>query len=86
MTETEHEPERELEALQEESDHLGERISDARDDWESKKGDAAVPGAGGNPIAAQSDHPEGQFPAVGDSDSLTSDEPLDTTDPENEDL
>jgi hypothetical protein len=86
MTETEHEPERDLEGLQHEADSLGERISEVRDDWESKKSDAAVPGAGGDPLAAQSDHPEGQFPGVGDSDSLTSDEPLDASDPANEDL
>ena len=86
MSETEHEPERELEALQEQADGLGEQISGAREDWESKKADPAVPGADGDPLAAQSDHAEDQFPAVGESDSLGADDPLDAGDPANEDL
>ena len=86
MTDTEHEPERQLDELQDQADSLGDRVSEARDDWESKKADPAVPGAGGDPLAAQSDHPEGQFPAVGDADSVSADESLDATDPENEDL
>ena len=86
MTDTEHEPEGDLEDLQDQADSLGDQIEGAREDWESKKADSSVPGAGGDPLAAQSDHPEEQFPAVGDSDSLGSDEPLDTSDPENEDL
>ena len=86
MTDTEPDPEQQLDDLQNQSDSLGEDIEGAREDWESKKADSSVPGAGGDPLAAQSDHPEGQFPAVGDSDSLGSDDPLDTSDPENEDL
>jgi hypothetical protein len=86
MTDTERDPEQELEALQDQADSLGDDIDEAREDWERKKADPAVPGAGGDPIAAQSDHAEDQFPGVGDSDSLGSDDPLDTTDPENEDL
>lgn len=86
MTSSEHEPERELEILQEQADGLGEQISEVRDDWEAKKADAAVPGADGDPLAARSDHAEDQFPGVGDSDSVTAEEPLDTADPANEDL
>ena len=86
MTSSEHEPERELDALQDQSDSLREEIADVKDDWQSKKADPAVPGAGGDPIAAQSDEAEHQFPGVGDSDSLGSDDDLDDRDPENEDL
>jgi hypothetical protein len=89
MSETEHEPEQEVEALQDQSDRLGEDISDAREDWESKKADDAVPGAGGSPVAAQSDHANEQFPAVGDAGEATEDlaeAPLDPQDPANEDL
>ena len=90
MTDAEREPEQELEALQDQSDSLGDRVAEARDDWESKKADPAVPGADGDPLAAQSDHPEDQFPAQGSSDQLgedlPADESLDTQDPANEDL
>lgn len=45
--------EREIDELQHDSDKLGEEISEARGDWEQKKHDDAVPGAGGDPIAAE---------------------------------
>ena len=85
MTDTEHEPEQDLDALQDQSDSLGEDIENAREDWESKKADPSVPGAGGDPLAAESDHPEEQFPAVGDADSLGSDDPVGSSDPEDDD-
>ncbi|MBA2516505.1 MAG: hypothetical protein H0V22_04190 [Solirubrobacterales bacterium] len=49
--------ERELEGLERESRQLGDRIGEARTDWERKKGDDAVPGAGGDPEAAESGLP-----------------------------
>ena len=39
------------------SERLGERIGDARTDWERKKADDAVPGAGGDLAAAESGLP-----------------------------
>jgi len=51
------EAERELDDLQEQSDKLGEDISETKDDWERKKGDDAVPGASGDPDAAEADLP-----------------------------
>lgn len=41
------EVERELDGMQHESERLGGDISEARDDWEQKKRDHSVPGAGG---------------------------------------
>ena len=58
MTASEHEPERELEALQDQADSLGDQISEVRDDWESKKADAAVPGAEPDPESMESEDPE----------------------------
>jgi hypothetical protein len=37
--------ERETEALQRESDKLGQEIADTRTDWEAKRNDPSVPGA-----------------------------------------
>ena len=39
--------EQQADELQEQSDKLGEHISDAREDWERKKADDSVPGAQG---------------------------------------
>jgi hypothetical protein len=75
MSETEHEPEQALEAMEDQSEQLGEEISEARDEWESKKADPAVPGAGGDPQ-----------PAGEDGEGLDAEEPLDPQDPANEDL
>lgn len=87
MNESAKEPERELDELQDQVDSLGEEISGAREDWERKKHDPAVPGAGGDPHAAESDDPElTAYPAKGDDDELSGDEPLDPQDPANEDL
>jgi hypothetical protein len=51
---TEHEEqakrlEREAEDMKRRSEQVGEDISEARDDWERKQGDHAVPGAVGEP-------------------------------------
>lgn len=56
--------ERDLDELQHESDRLGAQISGARQDWERKKADPSVPGAGGDPAAAEGDlPPEGRPPS-----------------------
>lgn len=39
----------EADELQDRSDALGEEIADAREDWERKQADDAVPGATGEP-------------------------------------
>ena len=55
---TEHpdrEPERELEEMDERSERLEDDIDSAREDWERKKQDPAVPGAAGDP--EQADEP-----------------------------
>ena len=49
--------ERELRDMEHESERLGEQIGEARADWERKKADDAVPGAGGDPGAAESGLP-----------------------------
>ena len=41
--------ERELEEMQERSERLGGEIEGAGEDWERKKKDESVPGAGGDP-------------------------------------
>jgi hypothetical protein len=43
--------------LEERTDALGEQIDDTRKDWERKKADPNVPGAAGNPQAAEGDLP-----------------------------
>lgn len=49
--------EKELDDMQEQSERLGGRISDTRDDWERKKRDDNVPGAAGDPEQAEGDLP-----------------------------
>ena len=74
MSETEHEPERELEDLQAQADSLGDRIDDVRADWESKKADAGVPGAEPDPDSMEAEDAEATaYPAKGDSDELGED-------------
>lgn len=46
-----------IEELQRESDALDGEIGETRDDWERKKADDKVPGAGGTPAAADSGLP-----------------------------
>jgi hypothetical protein len=41
------EPEREIEDMERRSEQVGEDIAAAREDWERKKADDQVPGAGG---------------------------------------
>jgi hypothetical protein len=48
--------EKQADELQEQSDKLGEDISDAREDWERKQADPKVPGATGEP-ASESELP-----------------------------
>jgi hypothetical protein len=58
---------RELERLDEHSDEVGERIDDARRDWEAKEQDPAVPGAQPDP-----DEEETSVPGVAaDEESLS---------------
>ena len=74
MTDSEREPERELEELQDQSDSLGERAAEARDDWERKKADPAVPGAEPDPGSMESEDPEATaYPAKGSSEEFTED-------------
>ena len=57
-----------LEEMQERSENLGDRIEGAKEDWERKKADDDVPGAGGRPNDAQSGgEPETGYPAKGDT-------------------
>lgn len=49
--------ERDLDDMERESERLRERIGDARTDWERKKADDSVPGAGGDPAAAENGLP-----------------------------
>ena len=46
--------ERELDEMEERSERLEDEVSDAREDWERKKADPSVPGAAGDPEAADS--------------------------------
>lgn len=41
--------ERELADMEERSQRVGERIDEARKDWDAKVADESVPGAGGDP-------------------------------------
>ena len=55
--------EREAEEMEHRSSKLEDEIGDAREDWERKKADDRVPGAAGEPEAADSDPgPEAQYP------------------------
>jgi hypothetical protein len=71
---TEHEDrardlERELDDMEERSERLEDEVSDAREDWERKKRDSGVPGAGGDRDAAESGpQPEQNYPSKGDED------------------
>jgi hypothetical protein len=44
--------ERELDEMQDRTGRLGDDIEDAEEDWERKKKDSSVPGAGGEPEEA----------------------------------
>ena len=73
------EAERELADLEQRSEKLGEDIDETRDDWEGKKADPAVPGAGGDPQHAEEGgkHPETASPAKGPDDEATTSDPAD---------
>ena len=59
--------ERELDSMQHESEKLEGRIEETRTDWERKKADESVPGAGGDPQAAEGDlPPEANYTSSGD--------------------
>ena len=71
--------ERELADMEERAEKLGDRIDEARDDWEAKKQDSSVPGAGGDPDRAEEggQHPETAYPAKGPDDEVTEKDPTD---------
>jgi multidrug resistance efflux pump len=54
--------ERELDEMQERSDDLGEEIEGAEEQWERRKADDRVPGAGGEPEQADGPEPEAEYP------------------------
>jgi hypothetical protein len=60
MSENE-EIDRELDDMEERTEHLEDEIEDAREDWERKKRDPSVPGAAGDP-----DRPEEELPPEAD--------------------
>jgi hypothetical protein len=60
------EAEYELADMEQQADRLGDEIEATREDWERKKRDDKVPGAGGAPQEAESDPgPEADYPAKG---------------------
>lgn len=71
---TEHEEaadrlERELDDMQRSGEKLDEQIADTRADWERKKSDEGIPGAGGDPAAAEGGlPPEADYAGRGHSD------------------
>ena len=71
--------ERELEDMEKRADRLGDDIDEARQDWEAKKEDPAVPGAAGDPDRAEEGgrHPETAYPGKGPEDSLGEEDPTD---------
>jgi phage shock protein A len=55
--------ERELEGLEREHENLEQRIEEAGDQWERRKADDKVPGAGGEPEQAEEGpEPEAEYP------------------------
>jgi hypothetical protein len=58
--------ERETDALKRESDQLGQEISDARSDWESKRNDPSVPGAPAPENSGQDDADEDRPGSAGE--------------------
>ena len=53
--------ERELDEMQERTERLGGEIEGADEDWERKKKDSKVPGAGGEPEQADGPEPEAEY-------------------------
>jgi predicted nucleic acid-binding Zn-ribbon protein len=61
--------EHEADQMEERSEHLEAEISGLREDWERKKRDGSVPGAGGDPEAAEQDlPPEANYTSRGGED------------------
>ncbi len=59
--------ERELDDMERQSERLEGRIDETREDWERKKADDSVPGAGGDPQAAEGGiPPEANYTTQGD--------------------
>lgn len=58
--------ERDLDEMEERSEHLEDEISDARKDWERKQADPSVPGAVDEDAGSGDPPPEQQYPAKGD--------------------
>jgi hypothetical protein len=48
---------RALEEMEDRRDRLTDRIEETKSDWERKKADDSVPGAGADPDAAEQDSP-----------------------------
>ncbi len=69
--------ERDLADMEERTERLGEEIERARDDWEAKKADSSVPGAGGDPDRAEEGgrHPETAYPAKGSDEEVSNPDP-----------
>ena len=64
---TEHEePERDVEEMEERSEELEREIDAAREDWEAKKRDPSVPGAGDAEHSDQDLAPEADYPQKGE--------------------
>ena len=70
--------ERELYEMQERAQRLGGDIEGAGEDWERKKKDSKVPGAGGEPEQADGPEPEAEYTNKGgDADGDAGGEELD---------
>jgi len=69
--------ERELDEMQERSERLGGDIEGADEDWERRKKDSSVPGAGGEPEQADGPEPEAEYPSKGGDADGDDDDDLD---------
>lgn len=56
--------------LEDKSEHVDDLIDEARSDWERKKKDSKVPGAGGDPDTAVGQGPETTFPGAGGTEDV----------------
>jgi hypothetical protein len=65
--------------MEQRSERVGEQIEATRKDWEEKVSDPDVPGAGGDPQAAEAGgrHPETAVTSQGPSDEATTEDPTD---------
>ena len=70
-TETHEHAEKALDEMQDQSESLKGDIKGAKEDWESKKADDGVPGAGGSPQEADSgEEPEADYPTKSSSEDV----------------